>query len=170
MRLILTLFLLAPFSSIAIAQANPRSIKGFYRNPAEGYAIRIPKSLNATAGDQAGPERGVSIRLPSGNTILTIGEPNSADYKTTREGVRADLEYDRCHPQALTITATNIGKLKGSRGRLVCGNHVHIKLLAFRPGGEPIYWLDLITDLEHEAEDAAILQSIASSFSVIRWE
>ena len=170
MRLVVMLLLLASSPCRCVPQANPRSVKGTYRNPAEGYALRIPKGLLARAGDQAGPERGVSILLPSGNTIFTSGEPNGAEYKTTEEGVRAELEYDHCQTRELTIASASIGKLKGSKGRLVCGNRVHIKLLAFRSGGGPIYWIDLVTDLEHEPEDAALLQSIAASFKLIRWE
>src|SRR5262245_9297447 len=64
-----------------------RSVKGFYRNPAEGYAIRIPNRVQPVAGCQAGPERGVSIQLESRNTILTIGEPNNAEYKDPKEAI-----------------------------------------------------------------------------------
>lgn len=45
----------------------------------EGYVLRIPKGLEGIAGDRAGPERGVSITLPSGGKILSIGEPNSLE-------------------------------------------------------------------------------------------
>jgi len=152
------------------ARADARSVTGFYRNPAEGYAIRIPKGLKAIAGDQSGPERGVSIHFPSCNTIVTIGEPNSVEYKTPNEGVRASLHLKDCPSREATVTAARVGKLVGAKGRLACGNRILVTILTFRPHGEPIYWLELETDPAHEHEDDAVLKSIASSFRIIRWE
>jgi hypothetical protein len=152
------------------AHADARVVTGIYRNPAEGYAIRIPKGLKAIAGDQSGPERGVSIHLPSGNTIVTIGEPNSAEYKDAQEGVRASLHLKDCPSREATVTAAGMGKLVGAKGRLACGNRVLVTILTFRPHGEPIYWLKLETDPAHEHEDDAVLELLASSFRIIRWE
>ena len=151
--------------------ADARKVKGLYRNPAEGYALRIPKGLKGIAGDQAAPERGVSIILPSGGEILSIGEPNSLEFKTPEEGVRDSFtSHKDCQPGQGAVTKTKVGKLNGAEGRFVCEKDVYIVLLAFRPGGEPIYWLQLKTDLAHEDADRTILQSVASSFRIIRWQ
>jgi hypothetical protein len=55
-RLLMTAVLL-----VQVAWADARWIEGTYRNPALGYLIRIPRGLKGTAGDEAGPERGVRI-------------------------------------------------------------------------------------------------------------
>jgi hypothetical protein len=43
-------------------------------------------------------------------------------------------------------------------------------LLVFRAGGGPVYWLRLETVSAHESQDNAILEGIASSFKLMRWE
>ena len=168
---IVTALLLTQLCCSHVAKADARSVKGLYRNPAEGYAIRIPKDLEAIAGDQAGPERGVGIRLPSGGEIVSIGEPNSAEYKNPDEGVRHYFAFlEHCRTTQLTVNQAKMGKLIGAEGRFVCESRVYVVRLAFRPGGEPIYWLQLKTDLTHEHADLAVFQSIASSLRIIRWQ
>jgi len=162
--------LLTQFASGPCAKADARSVHGTYRNPAEGYAIRIPNRVRAVAGDQAGPERGVRIHLKSGNSILTIGEPNSAEYKDPQEGIQASLKFEDCQSRQATVTVARMGKITGAKGRLACGNRIYVTMLAFRPRGGPIYWLKLETDPPHEHEDEAVLLSLASSFRIIRWE
>ncbi len=168
---ILNIFLLVQLFFCQITLADARKVRGVYRNPAEGYALRIPKGLEGIAGDQAGPERGVGIRLPSGGEFFSEGEPNSLEYKTPEEGVRDSFtSHKDCQPGQETVTRTKVGKLNGAEGRFMCGKNVYIVMLAFRPGGEPIYWLHLRTDAVHEEEDRAILQSVAASFRIIRWQ
>ena len=70
-----------------------RRVEGTYRNPALGYSIEIPRDLKATTGDQAGPERGLRISLPSGGKIVVFGEPNSlVKLLTPFRGLEAHLE------------------------------------------------------------------------------
>ena len=168
--LFLAVFLLSMLSKTCCVQSNPRSVSGIYRNPAEGYSIRIPQGLKANAGDQAGPERGVNILLPTGNTIFTVGEPNSAEYKDPVEGMWATLGREDCQPREVAISTAKIGKLTAAKGGLTCGHLVHIKMLAFRPHGGPIYWLHLETDLAHEHDDEVVLEAVAASFRIIRWK
>ena len=40
----------------------------------------------------------------------------------------------------------------------------------FRPGGGPIHWLRLETKTAHEAEDAILLEEVAASFEITRWQ
>jgi len=152
-----------------IAWAQSRSIEGTYRNPALGYSIKIPRGLKGVTGDQAGPERGVGVSLPSGGVIGVFGEPNSAEYKTAEEGMRAELNLQGCKSPQQEVKRALVGGVKGAKGRLVCGERVLIWFLAFRTGGGPIYWLSLTTDRDHEVEDAAVLETIAASFKLIRW-
>jgi len=168
--LVFAFVLLTQSASGHCAKADARPVHHVYRNPAEGYTIRIPNHVQAVAGNQAGPERGVSIHLRSGNTILTIGEPNSAEYKDPQEGIAASLKFEECQSRVATITVARMGKITGAKGRLACGNRIYVTMLTFRPHGGPIYWLKLETDPSHECEDEAVLLSVASSFRIIRWE
>jgi hypothetical protein len=160
------LSLLIACANTALAQV--RSIEGTYRNPALGYSIQIPRGLKGVTGDQDGPERGVRISLASGGEIVVFGEPNSLEYKTPEDGVRAELKLKDCESEQEIRPAT-IGKMKGAMGRLVCGDRALILFLAFRPHGEPIYWLRLETTRTRESEDAAVLQTVAASFRLIHW-
>lgn len=162
------LLFLPGYASFSSAQS--RSIEGTYRNPAEGYSIKIPPGLKGLFGDEEGPQRGVRISLPSGGEIVVFGEPNSLEYKNPDEGIRAELKLKDCEPAQRESQPAPIGKIKGARGRLVCGDRVLTLFLAFRPGGEPIYWLRLDTTRAHESEDQAVLQTIAASFKLISWK
>jgi hypothetical protein len=153
-----------------IVRAQIRSIEGTYRNPALGYSIQIPRGLQAVTGDQDGPERGVRISLPSGGDIIVFGEPNSLEYKSSEEGVRAELKLKGCESAQQEIRPATIGKIKGASGRLVCGDRVLSLLLAFRPSGGPIYWFRLETTRSHEPEDETALEAVAASFRLIRWQ
>jgi len=156
------------FALCAVTRAQERSITGEYRNYAEGLAVRIPSGMRGLTGDQAGPERGVKISLPSGATVTVYGEPNSFEYKTAAEGIRDSLSK-YCHFGRATVSTARVGKVYGAKGRLVCGERIIEEMLAFRPGGGPIYWLTLETTNAHAADDEAALETIAHGFKVIAW-
>jgi len=157
-------------SRVCAVSAQSRSIEGAYRNPALGYSIRIPQGLKGVTGDQAGPERGVKISLPSGAEISVFGEPNSLEWKSPEEGIKAELTHASCSSGNQEIEPALIGKLKGAKGKLICSDRVMSLLLAFRTRGGPVYWLRLETVRAHESEDEAILGTIASSFRLICWK
>lgn len=169
-RVLIAAMLLPQIVSPETASAQVRLIEGTYRNPALGYSIQIPGGLKGITGDQSGPERGVKISLRSGGTITVFGEPNSLEWKTPEEGVDQELTLKDCNSADRNVKPALIGKHKGARGRLVCGDRVLILILAFRPRGGPIYWLRLDTSNAHESEDDAILQGIAASFRLIPWK
>jgi hypothetical protein len=141
-----------------------------YRNPALGFAVRIPRGLKGLTGDQDGPERGIRIVLPSSGQIVVFGEPNSAEWSKPADGVRAVLEHEACASGKPEFSPARVGRLDGSKGILVCGERVMEVLLVFRPGGGPIYWLRLETVREHQSADAVALAKVAASFRLIRWE
>src|SRR5262245_66384361 len=72
---------------ISLAHGDLRSTTGTYRNAALGYSIRVQAGLKGTTGDQAGPEWGLRISLPSGGMISVWGEPNSLEWKSPEQGV-----------------------------------------------------------------------------------
>ena len=157
-------------ASIGVARADTRWFEGVYRNPALGFSVKVPHGLKGMTGDQAGPERGVQILLPSGGKIFVFGEPNSLEWKSPEEGVRAELTYYNCASGPQEVKQARIGSLGGAQGSLVCGDRVTKVFLAFRTGGEPIYFLRLETIHAHEVEDEAILENVAASFKLIRRE
>jgi hypothetical protein len=164
--------LLCPTSlSTECASAQTWQVKGEYRNPALGYSIRIPHGLSATAGvSGTGVQRGVQISLPAGGRIVVWGEPNSLEWKYPSEGVQYALENGECTSKEARPSQVLIGRLEGAQGRVVCKNDVQITFLAFRPGGGPIYWFELTTSSANEHEDKAMLEQVAASFRIIRWE
>ena len=165
-RVSYAVLLVLPLCVCAIAQE--RWVTGEYRNNAEGFAVRIPSGMRGLTGDQSGPERGVKISLPSGASVTVYGEPNSLEYKTPTEGVRDSLSR-QCHSGEATVSAARLGSLHGAKGRVICGDQIIEEMLAFRPGGGPIYWLRLETTESHAADDEAALEAIARGFKVIAW-
>ena len=154
----------------SVASADPRWFEGEYRNPGLGYAITVPRGLKGVTGDQAGPERGPRIALPSGGEILVFGEPNSLEWKTPGEGIRFALANEPCPSRRQEVRRARIGRLAGAKGSSVCGDRVQRLFLVFRSGDGPIYWLWLQTVRAHESDDSMILEQVAASFRLIRWE
>jgi hypothetical protein len=150
--------------------AQTRSIQGTYRNPAEGYSIKIPPGLQGLFRDEDGPQRGVRIPLPSGGAIVVFGEPNTFEYKSPEAGIRDELRLKDCESAQREFHTAKIGKLRGASGRLACDGRVLEVFLALRPRGGLIYWLRLDTTRVHEAEDKAALDAIAASFKLIPWK
>jgi hypothetical protein len=173
-----TLIILLLFTPASLP--NERPVQGIYRNQALGFSVKIPTGLKAVAGDQAGPERGVRIVLPSAGTLVVYGEPNSQAWKSPAEGLRYELgqETELCRASSkpasshYVIYAARVGeqedpgRLIGSEGAFTCAERFVKIILVFRPDGDPIYWFRLITTVGHETE-ASYLDSIAHSFTLI---
>ena len=156
------------FALCVVVRAQVRSITGEYRNYAEGFAVRIPSGLRGLTGDQAGPERGVTISLASGASVTVYGEPNSLEYKTAAEGIRDSLSQ-YCDSGKPVVSAARVGKVHGAKGRVVCGERIIAEMLAVRPGGGPIYWLTLQTTNAHATADEPAFETIAHGFKIIAW-
>lgn len=165
---LLLYFLAALILHTPAAIGQVRSIKGTYRNFAQGFAVRIPSGLVGVTGDQDGPERGFHVTLNSGTRIRVYGEPNSALWDSPDEGVRNRLS--RYCPSKPTIAPARVGRLKGSAGRVTCGHRSFEMLLAFRPHGGPVYWLEMETEISTATVDRQVLQELASSFKLIAWK
>ena len=152
------------------AWADQRFVTGWYRNPALGYTLHVPPGLTGIAGEEAGPERGLRIPLSPGGEIVVFGEPNRLGWKSPAEGVRWELERSKCvlERSEPEFSQARVGRLKGAKGRLVCGVQVVTVLLAIRPNGGPIYWLRLDTTSEHEPAAQAVLEHIAENFVLIK--
>ena len=153
-----------------VGSAAQRLVRGEYRNPSLGYSVTLQPGLTGVTGDQAGPERGIRVSLPTGGTVSVYGEPNSLEWKTPAEGIRGELVNERCARERQEILPIRVGRLKGAKGRLVCGDRAVVILLAFRPGGGPIYFLRLDSTRRGEDRDITILRGSAGTFKLIPWE
>lgn len=156
------------FALAAVLAQSPRTVTGVYRNPGRGFAIEVPK--NATGILEGDPviEHGITIALPSGGSIDAYGEPNSFEWPTPADGLRWSIETERqCSSGG--VHESKVGRLGGAAVRLSCGERSIRLMLAFRPGGGPIYWLRLETRTVDEDADAIFLERVASSFQIIRW-
>jgi len=108
-RMLMSGGLLLQLAFASAAWADARSIEGTYRNSALGYSIRIPHGLKGMAGDQAGPERGLGISLPSGGKVAVYGEPNSLEWKSEEDGVRFELTHQDCAGGQQEVKQTRVG-------------------------------------------------------------
>src|SRR5258708_17679706 len=102
------------------ARSESRWIEGTYRNSALGYSVKIPHGLKAIAGDEAGPERGMRIPLPSGGEIVVSGEPNSFEWKSPEEGARTWIPHSACATDPQQVKQVKVGQLNGAETSLVC--------------------------------------------------
>jgi hypothetical protein len=166
-RVLLTGVLLIQLACGGVSLSDARWVEGTYRNSAFGYSITIPPGLRGTAGDEARPERGIRISLPSGGLILAYGEPNSLHWKSPKEGLRSERANATCGSDQPEVKQINFGKLSAAKAAQICGDRVLRLILAFRKSGGPVYWLRLETVRAHASKDEEILDSIAESFKLI---
>ena len=154
-------------SCVSAAQ-TAKHITGDYSNPAMGYEVTVPEGLVGITGDQAGPERGLTVSLSSGGTISIFGEPNSFEWKAPIDGIRRSLALEKCNSDRRQATAFGrMGRLTATKGTFTCDDRVLEMLLAFRPGGGPIYWLTLRTTTQKRIEDEAAFNKLAGTFQLI---
>ncbi len=118
---LMTGFLFVQLVCAYVTWADARWIEGTYRNPALGYSVKIPPGLRGKAGDEAGPERGVGIPLPSGGTVTVYGEPNSLEWKSPEDGVRFALTRQDSACRQHEVMQTRVGKLSGAKETLCAG-------------------------------------------------
>jgi hypothetical protein len=168
------LFILLSCISSQLLNADlpePVLMKGRYDNAALGYSIAIPEPFVALTNDQSGPQRGFRILLHSNGVISVYGEPNSFEWKEPIEGVRNVLnEENSRNKKHIAIKDGKLGSLSAAWGTLRCGDRLIVTILAFRPGGGPIYWLRLDTLQRYEQEDMKVLNKLAASFEVTEWK
>jgi len=154
--------------ALGMAQ-TPRIVKGRYRHPGEGFSVLVPENATGLLEGDPRVERGIRIALPSGGSVFVYGEPNSLEWPSPADGIQwAAGNYQKCSIHRIQPLA-KLGELAGAGARLSCGDQIIRLLLAFRPGGGPIYWVRLETGGNHEAEDVTFFEKVSSSFKIIRW-
>lgn len=160
-------FVILLIACVTAAQTTKR-ITGKYSNPALGYEITIPEGLVGTTGDQAGPERGFTISLPSGGSLIVSGESNTLGWHSPMDGIRHSLGAEKCDAGRQQATAFGrMGRITATKGTLACGDRLLEMLLAFHPGGDPVYWITLRTTTQKRADDEAAFNKLAASFQLI---
>lgn len=158
-------------SNLAAAQEGARVIVGRYHNPAQGFSVRVPRGFRGVAGHQAGPERGVKIHLGEGRRIVVFGEPNSLEWENTAQAARRVIEADGSAPaRTAKVHSGRLGRLAGSRGLRRSASGVLEVVVAFRPGGSPVYWARLESDGEHFPHDQTVFRKVVRSFRTEQWK
>ena len=151
---------------------EPRTVKGQYRLPARGFAVVVPADATGVLEGDPEVERGIRIALSSGGNVYVYADMNALEFRTPVEGIRWVTSHHST-PSDCTASAVSdakVGRLLGAGVRRLCGEKVVRYALAFRPGGGPIYWLRLETDLRNEPEERKAFNRIAVSFRLIRWD
>ena len=151
---------------------EPWTVKGWYRLPAQGFAVVVPPDATGVLEGDPVVERGIRIALSPGGSVFVYAEMNALEWRTPADGVRwaASDHSARGDCAATSMSDVTLGRLVGAGVRLLCGEKVVRYTLAFRPGGGPIYWLRLETALRHESVETDAFNRIAASFRLIRWE
>jgi hypothetical protein len=169
-RLSLGVMLLLWGAGVAPAEGHTRIIKGRYHNPAEGFSIRVPRGLKGIAGDEAGPERGVTIILGGGRKIVVYGEPNSLEWKDQAQALRRVIKDEGPDLGDAAVTPIRLGSLAASRVTFKSMNRALEMAVAFRPGGGPVYWARLESDRRHSPHDHQVFMKVIQSFRVEAWK
>lgn len=150
------------------AAQTAKRITGKYSNSAFGYEVTVPDGLAGTTENQSGPEKGITISLPSGGTISVYGAANTLEWHAPIDGIRHGLGVEKCDGTRQQATGfMRMGRLTATKGTLTCGDQFVEMVLTFHPGGGPVYWITLRTTTQKRAEDEAVFYKLAASFQLI---
>jgi len=151
---------------VAEAQTDsPRLVTERYENSAEGFAVTLPETFVGLTGNQAGPQRGFTILLPSKGTITISGEPNSLEYRSPEEAVRQSLSYvESSCKKRVRVSATTLGGRPAARGSFACGDRSLTQVSALSPSGAQLYSVRLESFTPSDDEDRRALQQIVGGF------
>ncbi len=156
-------------------QCEGTAVVDRYVNYAEGFSVGLPRGLPGRRGQQGGPERGISIPLSRdcNGVVVIYGEPNSADWPTAKDAMSATVDLARSRDPAITIVryATRLGSLRaaGATIRFSRTREVEDWVVAFRPGGGPVYTALLVTTADRHARDRRSFEKILSRFRLEKW-
>ncbi|HEY7180156.1 MAG TPA: hypothetical protein VIC84_02005, partial [Blastocatellia bacterium] len=141
-----------------------------YFNYAQGFSIGIPTALPGRRGQEAGPERGVSIPLASDCTsvMVVFGEPNSLEWTRPSGAVKWEIgvaKEDDSQAVARRFI-TRLGKLKaaGVTIRHQTTDELETIVVAFRPGGSLFYQARLSTTEKRYSHDLKIFMKVLQGF------
>jgi hypothetical protein len=156
-------------------QCQGRIISKRYFNYAEGFSLAVPIGLKGLAGQAAGPERGVSIPLSHNCTgvVVVYGEPNSAEWQTPADAIKWEIDStikDDSHADVKRYK-TRLGRLKAAGVSIHPRATVEVKeiVVAFRPGGGPVYTAMLTTTETRYEKDREVFRKVLGGFRLEPW-
>src|SRR5215510_7463479 len=160
--LALTSFSQTKLSEWRQLQCKGSAVSKRYFNYAQGFSIAIPTGLQGRRGQSSGPERGVSIPLSHDCTSVMVvdGEPNSLEWATPADAIKWRIDTAKeDDPQAVARRfITRLGKLKaaGVTIRHHTTDEWEALVVAFRPGGSPVYQATLSATGKRYSRDRKI--------------
>jgi len=156
-------------------QCKGSAVSKRYFNYAQGFSIAIPTGLQGRRGQAAGPERGVSIPLSRDcmSVMVVDGEPNSLEWATPADAIRWRIDAAKeDNPQAVARRfITRLGKLKaaGVTIRHQTTGEWEVMVVAFRPGGSPVYQATLSATGKRYPSGRKIFMKALQSFRLEAW-
>jgi hypothetical protein len=149
-------------------------VSGRYVNYAEGFSVGIPRDLNARRVRVSGPERGVSIVLSAdcAGVVRFDGEPNSLEWATPSIAAAAIAEYSKTGGGfILRRYKTRMGRFPASGVTIHYRNSQDVEdlVIAFRPGGGPMYTARLGTVAARYARDRRRFIDVLRRFRLEPW-
>jgi hypothetical protein len=156
-------------------QCTGRTVSNRYVNYAEGFSVAIPKPLKGRAGQAAGPERGVAVPLSDdcAGVVIVFGEPNSTEWATPADAITWKVQsHTEDNPQAVVQRYRN--RLRNLKAAGVTIHHpatsdVGEIVVAFRPGGGPVYTVYLATTEVRYNQDRKSLIKVLRGFRLEPW-
>jgi hypothetical protein len=155
-------------------QCSGDAVGGRYVNYAEGFSVGMPAGLKGKRGQAAGPERGVSIPLSANclGVIVVYGEPTSVEWANTAVAVAQRAEY--ALPDNGVVARrykTRLGRLpaSGATIRYRDSSDIEDLIIAFRPGGGPMYTARLGTTTVRYRRDHRRFLEVLRGFRLEPW-
>jgi hypothetical protein len=156
-------------------QCRGTAISKRYFNYAEGFSVAIPRALQGRRGQDAGPERGVSLPLSDDCSAVVVvsGQPNSLVWSTPADAIawEAQTQSENDPQTEVQRYKTWLGKLTaaGVTIRHRATSDVEDVVVAFRPGGGPVYTARLATTERRYKQDRKSFRSVLRGFRLEPW-
>ena len=156
-------------------QCQGSPVSNRYFNRAEGFSVAIPKKLRGRRGQAAGPERGVAIPISHdcSGVVVVYGEPNSFEWPTPADAIKWQIDSavkDDPHAEVQRYKI-RLGKVRAA-GVIVrhrATSEVEEIVVAFRPGGGPIYTAMLATTGTAHKQDHGVFRKVLQGFRLEAW-
>jgi hypothetical protein len=173
--IIVALFLQTTLTQWKQWQCEGTPAIGRYINYAKGFSVAAPPDIQGRRGQSSGPERGVAYPLSQNciRVVVVFGESNSLEWSTPSAAinwtVQASIEKD---PQArINRYTTWMGKLNaaGATIRHKATSDIEEIVIAFRPGGGPVYQARLVFLPTQHDHDFDIFERVLREFRIEPW-
>jgi hypothetical protein len=149
-------------------------VVGRYVNYAEGFSVGIPRNLTGRRVPVSGPERGVSIMLSRdcAGVIRFDGEPNSLEWASTAIAASESAGHSKDRGGFISRKyKARMGQLRANGVTVhYRGSHdVEDVVVAFRPGGGPMYTARMWTNTDRYRRDRNSFLNVLRRFRLAPW-